>query len=73
MAADRLQPQNVKAVMLLCANKPRRKHFAAPGLFCAELFCNRINTVSLPKIRFDKIVFARRTARIAGKEKALAH
>ena len=49
MAADRLQPQNVKAVMLLCANKPRRKHFAAPGLFCAELFCNRINTVSLPK------------------------
>ena len=63
MAADRLQPQNVKAVMLLCANKPRRKHFAAPGLFSAELFKGRINTVLLPKIRFDKIVFARRRAR----------
>ena len=49
--------------MLLCANKPRRKHFAAPGLFCAELFYNRINTVLPPKIRFDKIVFARRGAR----------
>ena len=63
MWADRLQPQNVKAVMLLCANKPRRKHFAAPGLFSAELFCNRINTVSPPQIRFSKAILLRRRAR----------